>query len=72
MSYEDPPQSKLFYIGINIDKRIRKVVLYYLLATHSSPVARPPSVCPSASSFMTPLRKVQPKKSPTSPNVKRF
>ncbi|MGB7291444.1 MAG: transposase, partial [Thermodesulfobacteriota bacterium] len=24
MSYEDPPQSKLFYIGVNIDKRIRK------------------------------------------------
>src|SRR3989304_3601450 len=24
MSYEDPPQSKLFYMGINIDKRIRK------------------------------------------------
>jgi transposase len=24
MSYQDPPQSKLFYIGINIDKRIRK------------------------------------------------
>jgi transposase len=24
MSYEDPPQRKLFYIGVNIDKRIRK------------------------------------------------
>jgi transposase len=24
MSFEDPPQSKLFYIGVNIDKRIRK------------------------------------------------
>jgi transposase len=24
MSYQDPPQSKLFYIGVNIDKRIRK------------------------------------------------
>src|SRR4030065_260034 len=24
MSYEDPPQSKLFYMRINIDKRIRK------------------------------------------------
>src|SRR3970040_488489 len=24
MSYQDPPQSKLFYMGINIDKRIRK------------------------------------------------
>src|SRR3990172_1849092 len=24
MSYQDPPQRKLFYIGINLDKRIRK------------------------------------------------
>jgi len=24
MSYQDPPQSKLFYIGVNLDKRIRK------------------------------------------------
>jgi transposase len=24
MSYEEPPQRKLFYIGVNIDKRIRK------------------------------------------------
>ncbi|MBI4228110.1 MAG: transposase [Deltaproteobacteria bacterium] len=24
MSYQDPPQSKLFYVGVNIDKRIRK------------------------------------------------
>ena len=24
MSYEDPPQRKLFYIGVNIDKMIRK------------------------------------------------
>src|SRR3990172_5884761 len=24
MSYQDPPQRKLFYMGINLDKRIRK------------------------------------------------
>jgi hypothetical protein len=24
MSRQDPPQRKLFYIGVNIDKRIRK------------------------------------------------
>ena len=24
MSYQDPPQRKLFYIGINLDKRIRE------------------------------------------------
>jgi hypothetical protein len=24
MRYQDPPESKLFYIGVNVDKRIRK------------------------------------------------
>ena len=24
MSYQDPPQRKLFYMGVNLDKRIRK------------------------------------------------